>query len=185
MLSIYLMMVDSEENKEKIVYIYDEFYSFMEYIARKYVQSESDVEDIIHDCMLKIIGCIDKLNFENYEETRNFCAIVVRNRAIDFCKKKENHKLSLDENSYFDKDSLDFPYEVLLRKEAREAIYDEIENMSEANRDVCMLKFVYLLKDREISALLGLSADVVSMRSTRGRRKLQERLKKEGIYGRL
>ncbi len=185
MLSLYLMMISSEEDREKIVYIYDEFYTFMEYIARKYVNNKDDVEDIIHDCMLKIIKCIDKLNFGTYEETRKFCAIVVRNRAIDFCKKRENQKLPLEESYYIDKDNTDFPYEALLRKEAREAIYDEIENMSEANRDVCILKFIYLLKDKEISALLGLSTDVISMRSTRGRRKIQERLKKEGIYGRL
>ena len=185
MLSLYLMLISSEEDKEKIIYIYDEFYTFMEYVARKYVKNTHDVEDIIHDCMLKIIKCIDKLNFGSYEETRNFCSIVVRNSAIDFCKDKENRKLSLNEAHYVDKESIDLPYEVLLEKEAREAIYDEIEQMSEANRDVCILKFIYMLKDKEVAALLGLSTDVVSMRSTRGRRKLQERLKKEGIYGRL
>ncbi len=185
MLSLYLMMIDSQESREKIVYIYDEFYTFMEYVARQYVNNKSDAEDIIHDCMLAIIACIDKLKFTSYEETKKFCAVVVRNHAIDFCKNRDNRYLPLNERFLVDKDESDFPFEVLMRQEAREAIFDEIEKMSQANRDVCILKFLYFLQDREVATLLGLSADVVSMRSSRGRRKLQARLKKEGIYERL
>jgi len=185
MLAFYLSLVDSPEDQEKVMMIYNEFYTFMAFIIKKYVKNESDIEDIIHDCMLRIIECIDRLDFSIHERTKKFCAIIARNRAIDFCRRKENQKIIFDETYYIDEHKTLSPHDIVMHNEIYKIVYEEINNLNEKYRDVCLFKFIYTLKDKEIATLLGLSVELVSMRASRGRKMLRESLKKEGIYERV
>lgn len=182
MLSFYLSILESQEDCDKIINIYNEQYSFMAYTARKYVKNEKDIEDIIHDCMLKIIECIDKLDFSVYEKTRKFCSIIVRNKAIDFCRSKENSKYSFEETFYETDSEEDSPLKVVVDNDSYDIIRKEIESMSDTYRDVCILKFVFELKDKEIATLLGIPASVVGMRISRGRKILRDKIRKENLY---
>jgi len=185
-LALYLSLIDSPDDQEKVMMIYDEFYTFMVYIAKKYVKNESDIEDIIQDCMLRIIECIDRLDFSVYEKTKKFCAIIVRNRAIDFCRRKENQKLMLEDTYYTDcDDSVKNPCDMIINKEIVNIVYREIYNLSDRYRDVCMFKLVYKLKEKDIATLLDLPLELVSMRASRGRKMLREKLVKEGVYDRV
>ena len=155
----------------------------MAYIAKKYVKNESDIEDIIQDCMLRIIECVDKLDFSDYEKTKKFCAITVRNRAIDFCRRKENQRLTLDDTYYINNDNItESPCDMVINKEIVNIVYREICNLNDKYRDICLFKLIYKLKEKDIAALLGLPLELVSMRASRGRKILREKLTKEGIY---
>ena len=182
MLAFYLTLLDSPEDRDKIALIYNKYYSLMAYTARKYVKNESDVQDIVHDCMMRIIECIDRLDLSVNEKTRKLCTVIARNRAIDFLKVKKNSNISLDDSYYMDLQEMDTPLQTGIDDDSYNTILKSIESMNDTYRDVCMLKFAYELKEREIAALLGLSEGVVSMRACRGRKILQEQLRKEKIH---
>ena len=63
----------------------------------KFMNNPCDVEDIVHSAMLKIIDNIAMINTYDQEHTKNLCCIIARQKAIDFCKARDNRNHSLDE----------------------------------------------------------------------------------------
>lgn len=179
MLAVYLSLVDDLSDKEKVEKIYTEFYGLMMHIALEYMQNE--VEDIVHDAMLRIIKNIDKIDISNKRKTKAFCVTVVRNRAIDCLRRKSNNDVSYnDEMAVEDKNAFVFnPTEI---NEVYQILYQALDSLSETYKTVCTLKYVNGLKEREIAEVLDLPAKTVSLRIFRGKQILRESLRKEDLY---
>lgn len=179
MLAVYLSLVDDLSDKEKVEKIYTEFYGLMMHIALEYMQNE--VEDVVHDAMLRIIKNIDKIDISNKRKTKAFCVTVVRNRAIDCLRRKSNNDVSYnDEMAVEDKNAFVFnPTEI---NEVYQILYQALDSLSETYKTVCTLKYVNGLKEREIAEVLDLPAKTVSLRIFRGKQILRESLRKEDLY---
>ncbi|MBP3442029.1 MAG: hypothetical protein J6L62_04415 [Clostridia bacterium] len=61
-------------------------------------------------------------------------------------------------------------------------IEQKIKELDDKYRDICRLKYINNLKEREIALLLNLPPNTVSVRIFRGKQILREELKKEGIH---
>lgn len=179
MLSFYLNMVETREDHDKVTFIYDNFYPLMKHIVLGYVKKAEDVEDIVQESMLSIIECIRKIDTSNRNKLKNFCAIVARNKAIDFCRVKGNHVLSVNEEIENGVTVEEIPESTLLQKETYTLILKTINSLNDLYRDVCILKYIHQLKEKEIAMLLSIDPKTVSVRIYRGRRILQEALRKE------
>ena len=182
MLSFYLSLVETQSDKEKVKFIYSNYYSLMWHAARKYVTNEEDLADIVHDAMIKIIYNIDKVNIEEDFKTRSFCKTIAKNKAIDFLRKKDQHNVNLDEtfeSKSFSEDVLD----IVINEESYEIILKAIDNLSDTYQLVCKLKYINGLKEREIAEVLDLPAKTVSLRIFRGKQILRESLIKEQLHG--
>lgn len=179
MLAVYLSLVDDLSDKEKVEKIYTEFYGLMMHIALEYMQNE--VEDVVHDAILRIIKNIDKIDISNKRKTKAFCVTVVRNRAIDCLRRKSNNDVSYnDEMAVEDKNAFVFnPTEI---NEVYQILYQALDSLSETYKTVCTLKYVNGLKEREIAEVLDLPAKTVSLRIFRGKQILRESLRKEDLY---
>ena len=101
MLSFYLSLVETQSDKEKVEFIYLNYYKLMSYVINQYVSNKDDVSDLVHDSMVKIIYNIDKVDVNDEFRTRSFCTTVAKHKAIDFLRKKEHHNIPLDENDEF------------------------------------------------------------------------------------
>ena len=125
MISIYLSLVDTQSEKDKVEYIYLKYYSIMSYVASKYVSDKDYIADIVHDSMIKIIYNIDKIDIEDEVRSKAFCITIAKHKAIDFVRKKELHNIPLDENFEdfrFSQDVLDVvvndeSYEIILKRD--------------------------------------------------------------------
>ena len=60
-------------------------------------------------------------------------------------------------------------------------IRDIIQNMNDTYRDVCLLKYVYGYREKEIALILNLSLKVVNQRIFRGKQELRKRIKEENL----
>ena len=90
MLSFYLTLTEFEEDKDKVTYLYNNFYSYMMYNAMLIMEKNpSDVEDVVHDAMVSLIEHLDIIDFEDEVKVKNFCGVVARNKAIDHCPREE------------------------------------------------------------------------------------------------
>lgn len=184
MISIYPSMVDGEKNKNKIVFIYENYYSFMAYTAGEILNhSKHDVEDVVHSAILKIIENIDVVDITDVNKVKNLCGVIARNKAIDFLRAKKNQVLSLDDDNVFAEisGSDTDPGELLVNIEAYDIILEEIRKLPDIYRDVCLLKYVNSMKEKEIAALLGLTESAVGVRIYRAKQILKEALRKENI----
>ncbi len=181
MLLFYLSIVNSDTEKEKIIYIYENYYSYMAYKAGQYLKNKQDIEDIVHNSMIKIIDNLDLIDTEDEVKSKCFCGVIAKNKAIDFIKAKDNQNLSLNElitEDYTD----DNPEDLFITRESYNIILETIKSMSDVYRDVCMLKYVNGLKEREIALILDLSPKNVSLRIFRGKQLLRDALRRENLH---
>ncbi|MCM1269872.1 MAG: sigma-70 family RNA polymerase sigma factor [Faecalibacterium sp.] len=179
MLALYLSLVDSLSDKEKVERIYTRYYGIMMYIAVGYTQT--DAEDVVHDSMLKIIRNIDKIDISDDLKTKSFCITVARNMAIDYMRKKDNNtEVYNDDIKTVNK--LGDPIEFTEINEIYTSLRKALESLNETYKTVCTLKYVNGLKEHEIAEVLGLPPKTVSVRIFRGKQILREAIRKEECY---
>ena len=183
MISFYLSVVETDEDRDKIVFIYENFYSFMCYSAGQVLKGNThDVEDAVHNAMLKIIDRLDMIDVENADRAKYLCGIIARNTAKDHLKRKDNQTIRLDETFNDMPDGEPEPYEIVIRRDVHGIMLRAIRSLDERYRDVCILRYVHGYKEREISELLGLPQGTVSTRISRAKQILREELRKESVY---
>ena len=182
MISIYLSLVDTQSDKDKVEYIYLKYYSVMSYVTSKYIADKDSIADIVHDSMVKIIYNIDKVDVEDEVRARAFCTTIAKHKAIDLKKKKELQNISLDEKFDNIKTSEDV-LDLVVNDETYGLILKAIDSLSDIYQSVCKLKYINGLKEREIAEVLDLPLKTVSLRIFRGKQILRDSLIKEQLHG--
>ena len=182
MISYYLSIVETDEEREKIIVIYNKYYSYMAYKAGMILKNQQDIEDTVHNAMLKIIDNLDLIDINNEIRTKSFFTAIVQNKAKDLLKLRENQNSYIEESITENRTDEADPSDVFISKETYDTIIKTIRSMSDTYRDVCMLKYVNGLKEREIALVLDLTPKNVSLRVFRGKQILREALRKEQLY---
>ena len=86
MLTIYLQMIDSQDEKDKFEELYYKYNKLMFYVAKKTLNRDEDAADAVNDAFLLIAKNFRKIGIIDSKETRNFVAVIARNAAIDIPK---------------------------------------------------------------------------------------------------
>lgn len=182
MISLYLAMVDTDEKRDKVTFIYENFYSFMAYTAGQVLNgNKANTEDAVHNAMMTVIENLDLIDFSDLRKAKHLCGIIAKNKAKDMCKAKESQALSLDDEQ-FENLAGDDPIEKLIQKDTYNLILKEMRAMSDTYRDVLFLKYVHEMKEREIALILNLPPKTVNVRIFRGRQLLKNAIRKEVLY---
>ena len=83
MLSFYLSLADTPEDKDKIRGIYEKYHDLMMAVAVRFFDDRHDAEDAVHQAFLTIIKNLEKISRVDCPETRRFCVIITRSRCLD------------------------------------------------------------------------------------------------------
>lgn len=178
MLNTYLFMVETEDDKEKVVFIYENYYAFMKYTASRILKSEHDIEDAVHTAMVRIIDNLNIIDFSDRKRAKSFCGVVAKNVAIDVCKSARYRREDSFDSTFDMKTEDEELTDIVIRKETYEAVVKAIYDLDEKYRDVCILKFVDELKEREIAEVLNLPIKTVDTRIRRARKTLCDLISK-------
>lgn len=183
MISYYTQMVETDVDRDKITYIYENFYAFMVYTAKKELNGHEHLaEDAVHAAMIKIIENIGIIDFADLKRVKNLCGVIARNKAKDMCKQRDNQNSSLEDEILEPiEDSFD-PEEIVIKRDMYDIIVQAIYSLSETYRDVCLLKYISGLKEREIAEVLDLPPKTVGERIYRARLILRRELRKKDIH---
>lgn len=176
---IYLMMLDTEEEKSKFEKVYFKYRQLMFQVANGILKDEYLAEDVVHKSFIKIMKHLDKIKEIECPKTKGFVVIIVKNTAIDlYRKRKRENTVEIDE-------------EVLIEHRGRrvdQEVIDKIENPLTAAilslphhySEIILLKYNHSYTDKQIAGLLGLSEDNVKKRLQRAKKKLKEIMKEVG-----
>ena len=180
-LTPYLLAIENDEDRILIAGLYEAYGKEMKVFARKMV-GEQLADDVLHNTFLKLILNIDKLKEVVPDKRRAYTYVVTRNCANDVLK-KEGKYVDLDEE-YLEIISEHVPTVIdkLLEQEGYAYLIFCIQNLREPFREVCEMKYVMHMREREIAAALGLTEKNVNSRIFRGRQILKKMVQ-EG-YGR-
>lgn len=182
MLSIYLSMVVTDEERDKLTYIYENFYSAMANAARSVMHGQQcDVDDIVHNSFLRIIAVLSNVDCSNPLKAKGFCCTVARNLAINYVSRRDNTNVALEESLCESADDSCDPVEILIQKETYDKVLKAVNSLDPKYRDVCILKYVHKLKEREIAEALNLPPGTVSVRIQRARQSIKKAIHEEDI----
>ena len=165
MLSFYLSLIDTDEEKSKFEIVYLKHRKVMMLEAKKYLD-EKLAEDAVHTAFVKIADNIKKIDDPADVKTRNFVVIITRNTALDMLKKL-GRETELLEN--------------LAESEQTQLGDSPLEKLPKTHRDVLILHYQYGYSVPETAKLLGLSRDAVYKRIERAKQELARIMKEEEL----
>lgn len=177
MLQLYLTLIDTEEDKNRFIFFYNQYRKLMFYIAKEILKDDHLSEDAVQEAFLRIAKNFHKIGDIMSHETKAFAVIITRNIAIDFYN-KEKKIIEIDqylsESIYANTDAIfsDISYEQLI---------DYILELPKNYRDVLYLNLVYDYSFNEIGNLLAITAENARKRAQRGKSILQEKIKEERL----
>ena len=179
MLSMYLSMVETEEQRSMVERLYIDQKQTMYHTAFAILKNKQDAEDAVHEAFLRIITNIDKLSEIESEKIKSFVIIVVKNIAIDIYRKlrkkgvadtiiEDEIDISEVERKVFD----EFEYDVLRKA---------IGSLPETQRCVLILRYYHGMATSDIASMLGITARAVNTRINRAENRLTKMLKEGEI----
>lgn len=176
MMFIYLSMIETEEDKNKFVLLYEKYRKLMFYVANQILKDEYLAEDAVHHTFIKIIENLDKISEIDCHKTKSYIVIMVRNCSINLYNQRKRHPwVSFDSEIEIESDET-------FQIEEDDALVKAIANLPEIYNAVLTLKYVQEFSNSEIAETLDISEPTVRKRLERAKSKVQEALEKEG-YG--
>lgn len=171
---IYLLLLETEKDREYFRIIYEENYLKMYHIALGYLKQPAEAENAVHEAFLSLAEKFQKYSYLNGREMMGFCVSIVKNKSIDIIRRNKHY--SEDELESLDlrqNDETANSESVLLNEETKQMIEKALEKVSEIFRETLVLKYVYELNNKEIARIQGVSVKTVTMRIYRGTQQLK------------
>lgn len=173
----YVLLIDSEDDRAKFESLYSQYRQIMFYEANRILRDEFMAEDAVHMAFLKILNNLSKINLKNCHKTRSFLVIIVRNVSINIYNSiKGREYMELYDSRLADM-SVKGPEYENIDSEDYNNLVQNILKLGSKYSDILFLKYNYSYTNHEISAMLGISEEVVRKRLERARTKLMEQLK--------
>lgn len=176
---IYLMMIDTEEDKRKFVILYEKYRCLMMKVAYDVLHDNYLAEDSVHEAFLKVSQNMDKIGGVDAMETKRYLITVTKNATIDIYRKRSTRmkrEILLDE---LGENDMPLTY---METDVDNRVLDIIKKLPVKYRDVFLLKYSSKMENREIAELLRISEGNVRQRLSRGKEMIQEAINNlEGV----
>ena len=175
MLTMYLAMLGSEEDRERFTLLYEAHEKRLYAVALKVLRDPTRAEDAAQQTWLQVLRNWERINALDWDSAAKYLVVAARNAALDMLK-KERWNTSMPED-------WDPPAPEDGQGEYQRLV-ELIRSLPEAYRRVLELKFVEEESNQEIAKRLGLKESTVSTRIHRGRKLLLDAMEREGYcYG--
>lgn len=173
MLAIFLSMLETEEDQRRFTRLFEAHEKKIYAVTLHILGNRDRAEDAAQQTWLKLVQNWERVSALPWEETEGYTVTVAKNAALDI--------LRADQRTTAFPEDWDPP-----APEDHQNEYDYlvslIRALPENYRRILELKCVEEQSNREIALRMGLKESTVSMRVLRGRKMLQEQLKKEGYF---
>ncbi|MFI3141772.1 MAG: sigma-70 family RNA polymerase sigma factor [Clostridia bacterium] len=177
MLMMFMTMLDSDEEKQKITTLYELYCNLMLKVAFSVVRDYDLSNDIVQDSFYKIIKVIDNIDDVYSKRARNLVVIIVKNTAINELGRR-NRAIMLDFDEVSDlKDDHVEPDDEVINSFVLDQIPKKIKQLPPKYRDVLQLKFDCEFSNVQIAEVLGISQELCRKRLQRGRQLLLKSMK--------
>lgn len=118
MLSLFLLLVEEDSDKQKFEYIYKNYARQMYGVALKYSGNEKISEELVSEAFLSILDNIKIIRTDDEISLKAYVFRIIKNKFCDLMKKEDNRVLSLEEIGEVADDS-DFESDILLDEQEK------------------------------------------------------------------
>lgn len=184
MLPIVISAIESVEDRDLMTQFYLSYKALMFSEARKYMDVEEDVEDVVYEALTRIIDKMDVFRDLLPKQQIRYALTCVKNIAYVILK----HRNTVATVPFDDIDSELFEDTSLTVAATveKKLLIEYIRNIwCKLECDARMLleqKYVLYWTDEELAKALGIKTQSVRMRLTRTKRELMAQLQKNGFH---
>lgn len=181
MICMFLMSLESENDRKKLTDIYHKYNKAVFYVALKIMKTQDAAEEVAQDVWTKVVEKFKRISSLPDDELKPYLTVMTRNMAFNRLKsEKERSAYSFEELQENGDSRINIS--AASGKSAADSRFAEIvhmiNNLPDIYKDVLELKYVLEWSNSEISSLLGISAAKVAVRAFRGRRMLADKINK-------
>ena len=183
LLTIYLSMLDTEQERKKMTDLYEEHkYALFNY-AMTIIRNQDMAEDAVHNAFISIIEKKEKYLNLDCMDFRRSAVIIVRNKCIDILRKQKPFaNKSIEELEIFlESDEVPVDEQVIFESEY-ELIRKYINSIDEISKQVLLMKYISNMSYKEIGEELGVTPKHVDTRIMRAKEKVRKLIEKEVKY---
>ena len=180
MLSFYLAMVDTPEDKLFVENLYTACERMMYRTAFRILRQKYDAEDAVHEAFFSIIkgDALEKLKPMTDIERKSYITVIVRNSAYKvYNKRKKNNENSIQNDS----DNSNSTEEAVFSSLSVEEIQETMNMLTESDYDILCLYLINEQTYEEIAAALDIKPDTARQRVHRAKKRLMDKLQERGI----
>lgn len=171
MIQIFLHLLETEEDRQKLERLYLAYRQTMFYVAHRILKNHHESEDAVHQAFLRVIDNIHRINESACHKTRALLVVITENIAIDmYRKRKRENTVSYDALEIYLSDDVSF------EDEAMDEVSAAILNLPVNDSVVLRLKYSQGFSNAQIAEILDITQDNVRQRISRAKRKLRELL---------
>ena len=179
MLSFYLTLLDTPEEKRSFEQLYLSYRQDMYAVAYSILHNSYDAEDAVHQAFLAIANNFKKISSIPCQEIKGYIVIIIRNTSINIYN---SNKRRSERSSDFDDCGVSVEVDFFERFEVEE-LKNAISRLPQIYKDIIYLHFLEEFTVREISKMLGISKEAVWKRIERAKKLLKSILEEGKAYG--
>jgi len=172
---LFLLMIDTPEDKRKFVILYEKYRYLMQKVAMDVLHDHFSAEDAVHNAFLNLAMHMDDIGELESSQTKRYLITVVKNAAVDLYRKK---KALVQREVFADElEGKDIPV-VYMETDLENDVLDILKNLPVKYRDIFLLKYSANLENKVIARLCGIQEGTVRQRIARGKLLIEEALQK-------
>ena len=183
LLSIYISMLDKEQERQKMTDLYEEHkYALLNY-AMTILRNQDMAEDAVHNAFISIIEKKEKYLNLDCMDFRRSVVIIVRNKCIDILRRQKPYDIkSVEELEIFlESDEVPVDEQVVFKSEY-ELIRKYMNSIDEISKQVLLMKYILNMSYKEIGMELGMTPKHVDTRIMRAKEKVRKLIEKDVKY---
>lgn len=179
MLTFYLSLLETDEQRNKFEQIYTEYIGLMYHVSLGMIKDPHLAEDCVHEAFLRIIRTIDEVRVDNRKELTQYLVLLTRHCTIDHIRKLDHESPETDDMLEQHVNTTQPSTEdIVLNAQVFERAVQAIQPLGDLYRVPLTLKLQgYRIK--EIAVLLAVTENVVKQRIHRARTRVQAALEDE------
>ncbi len=183
MLPIIAALPESPDDRQFMGRLYEEYESLLYATALKYTASHPDAEEIVQECVVKLMGKTSTLRGMERCVLAGYLVAAVRNTAIRYLQKERSRQKQaapMEEVSAAELPAQELSLdELMILWENRRRVKAAWPLLPESDRYLLEGKYLLNLSDEALAAQLHCKSDSVRMKLTRARRRAWKLIEKQ------
>lgn len=168
MLQIYLEVLNTTEEKDCFLLIYETYRDLMFYVAQKFLSSQVDREIVVDAALHSIVDIIFKIKDPLSIKTKNLIVLITKNKCLDLLRKRGG----VTEEELIEASERALP----VPSPGTSELADAIASLRDPARDILFLRYLHGYSVSEIAKIQGIGRDAAAKRLQRAKQELKKLL---------
>jgi len=184
MLLFYLATLETDEERDKFTYLYEEHKDLLMRLAKKHLLDYPELaEDAVHDAFIKAIKYKDEILIKTSDDFERWSITVVTRKCIDIQRRRKviDQSTPIENEDDIELASDDEPFDIAAIKQENHVQYMELlEKLGPTSSQLLEMKYYAEMTYAEISDETGMTHAQIAGRLQRARTKMKILIKSLG-----